>query len=83
MCAAAAGVLALAACGDEGDTWPGAATGTGLPQGSEPVELDPASFTANTAEFVGGKIKTEAGSWEAWPTVRFQESSFRPTRPTT
>jgi hypothetical protein len=42
VCAAAAGVLALAACGDEGDTSPGAATGTGLPQGSEPVELDPA-----------------------------------------
>jgi hypothetical protein len=50
LAAAAAGmvaaVLLAAACGEEGETTQ-AAGENGLPQGSEPVELDPAAFTAD------------------------------------
>jgi hypothetical protein len=37
--------LALAACGDDGENATGAAGSADLPQGSEPVDLDPAEFT--------------------------------------
>lgn len=46
VCGAAAGLVLLAACaGGDGKATQGAATGRDLPRGSEPVELDPASFT--------------------------------------
>jgi hypothetical protein len=40
-----AAALALAACGDEDTDETGADASASLPQGSEPVELDPAEFT--------------------------------------
>ncbi len=44
------GVLAVAAiafaCGDDDDAAPGPGTSSGLPQGDEPFELDPADFVA-------------------------------------
>ena len=44
------GVLAVAAitiaCGDDDDETPGSGTSSGLPQGGEPFELDPANFVA-------------------------------------
>jgi hypothetical protein len=43
--AAAVAALAVAACGDDGEDATEAATSSDLPQGSEPVELDPADFT--------------------------------------
>jgi hypothetical protein len=42
----AVALLLVAACGEKGATTQAPAEG-GLPQGSEPVELDPASFTAD------------------------------------
>jgi hypothetical protein len=46
VCAAAAGLLLLTACGGGDEhTTPGSSAGRDFPQGSEPVELDPADFT--------------------------------------
>jgi hypothetical protein len=41
----ACGSLALVACGGDDDAAAGSANGGGLPQGSEPVQIDPADFT--------------------------------------
>ena len=41
----AMGALAIAACGDDSASGQSSDAGTSLPQGSEPVELDPAEFT--------------------------------------
>jgi hypothetical protein len=47
VCAAAAGLLLVSGCGGgDGKTTQGAPAGRDLPQGSEPVDLDPASFAA-------------------------------------
>ncbi len=46
--AALTAVAVLAACGDSGDDRPAASSSTfDLPQGSEPMELDPADFSAD------------------------------------
>jgi hypothetical protein len=45
VAAAAAAALAVGACGSDGDESSSAAGNQALPQGSEPVELDPADFT--------------------------------------
>ncbi|MDQ3678618.1 MAG: hypothetical protein M3401_17770 [Actinomycetota bacterium] len=40
-------VAALASCGGDDSATPAASAGADLPRGSEPVQLDPATFTAN------------------------------------
>jgi hypothetical protein len=47
LSSAAAALVLLAACGGDENAAVAPAAGDGLPQGSEPVELDPASFTAD------------------------------------